>query len=69
MKNRCKPTVIGVADFAERHNLSAARVRALIREERVFPYQQLGNGRYVLFPNTVIVAPYERPGRKMRRAA
>ncbi len=55
-----------VNDFAEQHNMHPQRIRKLLRQERVFPYQRLGNGRYILYANTVIVRPYERPNRKLR---
>ena len=58
--------MMSVTEFARKCNMSPQRVRTLIREQRVFPYQQLENGRYILLPNTVIVPPYERPGRKLR---
>ena len=58
--------VLGVKEFAEQRRMHPQRVRKLLREKRVFLYQKLENGRYVLFQNTVIVAPYERPNRKLR---
>jgi hypothetical protein len=55
------------SQFAEKHGVSASRVRQLLRGQRIFPYQKSSTGRYVLFANSVIVAPYERPNRKLRR--
>ena len=55
-----------VNEFARRHNMHPQRVRKLLRQERVWPHQRLDNGRYLLYENTVIVRPYERPNRKMR---
>ncbi len=58
--------IMDVKTFAEKHNMHPQRVRKLLRQERVFPYQRLPNGQYILYQNTVIVRPYERPNRKMR---
>ena len=55
-------------EFAEKHGVSDSRIRQLLAEERIFPHQKLGNGRWVMFGNSVIVAPYDRPNRKLRRA-
>ncbi len=32
----------------------------------LFPRQKLGNGRWIMFSNSAIVAPLERPNRKLR---
>jgi len=56
------------AEFARKHGVSDSRIRQLIAEDRVFPRQKLGNGRHIMFANSVIVAPYERPKRKLGRA-
>jgi hypothetical protein len=45
-------------EFAEKHGVSDSRIRQLLLEERIFPHQKLGNGRYVMYANSVIVAPY-----------
>ena len=55
-------------EFAEKHGVSDSRIRQLLAEERIFPHQKLSNGRYVMYSNSVIVAPYERTNRKLRRA-
>ena len=55
------------ADFARKHGVSDSRIRQLLLEERIFPYQKLGNGRWIMFSNSVIVATYDRPNRKLRR--
>lgn len=60
--------VYSTADFARKHGVSDSRIRQLIAEDRVFPRQRLDNGRYIMFANSVIVAPYERPNRKLRGA-
>jgi hypothetical protein len=54
------------SQFAQKHGVSASRIRQLLAEERIFPYQKTSNGRYILFANSLIVAPYERPNRKLR---
>ena len=54
------------AQFARKHGVSESQIRQLLAQERIFPYQKSSNGRYVLFQNSVIVAPYERSGRKLR---
>ncbi len=48
--------------------MSDSRIRQLLLEDRIFPRQKLGNGRWIMFGNSVIVAPYERPNRKLRVA-
>ena len=55
------------SQFAEKHGVSSSRIRKLLAEERIFPYQKTSNGRYILFANSVIVAPYDRPNRRLRR--
>lgn len=60
--------VYSTADFARKHGVSDSRIRQLIAEDRIFPRQRLGNGRHIMFKNSVIVAPYERPNRKLRGA-
>lgn len=60
--------VYSTAEFARKHGVSDSRIRQLIAEDRVFPRQKLGNGRHIMFQNSVIVAPYERTNRKLRGA-
>jgi hypothetical protein len=55
------------SQFAEKHGVSASRIRQLLAEDRIFPYQKSSTGRYILLKNSVIVPPYERPNRKLRR--
>ena len=55
------------SQFAEKHGVSASRIRQLLAEGRVFPCQKTASGHWILFANTVIVAPYTRPRRKLRR--
>jgi hypothetical protein len=54
------------AQFGAKHGVSASRIRQLLAEDRIFPRQKTASGHWILFSNTVIVAPYERPGRKLR---
>jgi hypothetical protein len=54
--------------FAEKHGVSDSRIRQLLLEDRIFPRQKLSSGQWILFHNSVIVAPYERPNRMLRRA-
>jgi hypothetical protein len=54
--------------FAEKHGVSDSRIRQLLLEDRIFPRQKLGNECWILFGNSVIVAPYDRPNRKLRGA-
>ena len=61
-------TLYSTKDFARKHGVSDSRIRQLIAEDRVFPRQKLGNGRHLMFENSVIVAPYERPNRELRGA-
>ncbi len=56
------------AEFARKHGVSDSRIRQLIAEDRVFPRQKLGDGRHLMFENSVIVAPHERTNRTLRRA-
>ncbi len=53
-------------EFAKKHGVSDSRIRQLLLEERIFPRQKLGNGRWIMFSNSVIVAPYERTNRNLR---
>ena len=59
--------IYSTADFARKHGVSDSRIRQLIAEDRIFPRQRLGNRRWIMFGNSVIVPPYERPNRKLRR--
>jgi hypothetical protein len=59
--------IYSTAEFARKHGVSDSRIRQLIAENRVFPRQRLANGRYIMFANSVIVAPYERTKRALRR--
>jgi len=54
------------SQFAEKHGVSASRIRQLLAEQRVFPYQKSTSGHWILFSNSVIVPPYEGPHRKLR---
>lgn len=58
----------GTKEFAAKHGVSDSRIRQLLLEDRIFPHHKLGNGRWILFENSVIVAPYDRPNRKLRGA-
>jgi hypothetical protein len=58
--------IYSTADFARKHGVSDSRIRQLIAEDRIFPRQKLGNGRWIMFGNSVIVAPYDRQNRKLR---
>jgi hypothetical protein len=60
--------IYSTADFARKHGVSDSRIRQLLLEDRIFPRQKLSNGRWIMFGNSVIVAPYERPNRKLRGA-
>ena len=55
------------SQFAEKHGVSASRIRQLLAEDRVFPRQKSSSGHWILFSNSVIVPPYERPNRMLRR--
>ncbi len=61
-------TLYSTKEFARKHGVSDSRIRQLLLEDRIFPYQKLDGGQYILFSNSVIVPPYERPTRKLRRA-
>jgi hypothetical protein len=61
--------MLSTREFGEKHGVSASRIRQLLLEERIFPYQKVGGGQWVLFSNSVIVPPYERPKRKLRGAS
>ncbi len=54
------------AEFARKHGVSDSRIRQLLLEDRIFPRQKLGSGQWILYGNSVIVAPYERTNRKLR---
>lgn len=53
-------------EFARKHGVSDSRIRQLLLEDRIFPRQKLGNSQWILFGNSVIIAPYERPNRMLR---
>jgi hypothetical protein len=55
------------SQFARKHGVSASRIRQLLAEDRIFPRQKSASGHWILFSNSVIVAPYARPNRKLRR--
>ncbi len=61
--------MMSTRQFAKKHGVSASRIRQLLLEERIFPYQKLSGGQWILYSNSVIVPPYERPNRKLRRAS
>ncbi|CAA9395403.1 MAG: hypothetical protein AVDCRST_MAG22-852 [uncultured Rubrobacteraceae bacterium] len=61
-------TLYSTKDFARKHEVSDFRIRQLIAEDRIFPRQKLGDGRHLLFHNSVIVPAHERTNRKLRRA-
>jgi hypothetical protein len=48
--------------------MTDGRIPQLLLEARIFTRQKLGNGRWIMFGNSVIVAPYDRPSRKLRGA-
>jgi hypothetical protein len=52
--------------FGEKHGISDSRVRQLLRDKRIFPAEKIGNVQWIIYPNAVIVPPYERPNRKLR---
>ncbi|HLL39012.1 MAG TPA: hypothetical protein VK357_05015, partial [Rubrobacteraceae bacterium] len=60
--------IYSTAEFARKHGVSDSRIRQLIAEDRVFPRQRLDDGRYIMFANSVIVPPYDRPNRRLRGA-
>jgi hypothetical protein len=60
--------VNSTATFAEKHGVSDSRIRQLLAAERVFRRQKLDNGRWIMFGNSVIVAPYDRSNRKRQGA-
>jgi hypothetical protein len=55
------------AQFGAKHGVSASRIRQLLAEDRIFPRQKIASGHWILFSNSVIVAPYGQPNRKLRR--
>ena len=58
--------VYSPSQFAQKHGVSASRIRQLLAEDRIFPRQKTASGHWILFANSVIVAPYDRPNRKLR---
>jgi hypothetical protein len=58
--------ILGTSQFARKRGVSASRIRQLLAEDRIFPRQKTESGHWILFSNSVIVAPYSRPGRKLR---
>jgi hypothetical protein len=60
--------VYSMANFARKYGVCDSRVRQLLLEGRIFPHQKLGNGRWIMFGNSVVMAPYDRANRKLREA-
>ena len=58
--------VYSPSQFGAKHGVSASRIRQLLAADRIFPRQKTASGHWILFSNSVIVAPYERPNRKLR---
>jgi hypothetical protein len=59
--------IYSTSQFGRKYGVSASRIRQLLAEDRIFPRQKDdSNGRWILFSNSVIVAPYERASRKLR---
>jgi hypothetical protein len=58
--------IYSTSEFAKKYGVSDSRIRQLLAEDRIFPRQKSSNGRWILFGNSVIVAPYERQNRKLR---
>jgi hypothetical protein len=59
--------IYSAAQFAEKHGVSASRIRQLLAEARIFPRQMSDSEHWILYKDSVIVPPYERPNRKLRR--
>ncbi len=45
-----------------------SRISQLLLEARIFPHQNLSYGWWIMFGNSVIVAPYEHTNRTLRGA-
>jgi hypothetical protein len=58
--------ILSPSQFAQKHGVSASRIRQLLAEDRICPRQKTASGHWILFANSVIVAPYDRPNRKLR---
>lgn len=58
------PQVYTTTEFAALHGVSAARIRKLTRDGRVYPYRKTARGDYLFFGNTVIIRPHTRHNRK-----
>lgn len=61
-------TLYSTKDFAKKHGVSDSRIRQLLLEDRIFPRQKMADGRWIMFANSVIVAPNERTNRRLRGA-
>lgn len=48
-------------EFAAKHGITPGRVRQLLAEGRVYPADKVG-GTWLLYGNSVIVAPHHRHG-------
>ena len=49
-------------EFAAKHGITAGRVRQLLAEGRIYPARKVGSV-WLLYGNSVIVAPHDRHGR------
>jgi hypothetical protein len=54
--------------FSEKHCISASRVRQLLRDERIYPPQKVGERTWYIEGNTVIIPPWESVDRKADRS-
>ncbi len=52
--------------FGEKHGISDSRVRQLLRDERIYPAQKVGERTWYIWGNAVIIPAWERPNRKLR---
>jgi hypothetical protein len=58
-----RPRYLTTREFAAKHNVSDSRIRQLLAQERIFPAHKLGRV-WVMYSNSVIIAPYDRPNRR-----
>ena len=52
--------------FGAKHGISDSRVRQLLRDGRIYPAEKISSVKWIIYPNAVIVGPWERPNRKLR---
>ena len=60
------PKPYSTKTFGEKHGLCDSRIRQLLLQKRIFPAEKVGGTVWYIYPNAVIIPPYQRPNRQER---